>query len=97
MIHFDSNLFFLFFLSFSTFFFFFKGFLSHCRERRAREIRGAPPDGTIQVHHGVNDDLSQLDIRQVRVLCVLFVVSKIFYIHVHSYIYIYIFNFFSFS
>ena len=42
-----------------------QGFLSHCRERRAREIRGAPPDGTIQVHHGVNDELSQLDIRQV--------------------------------
>jgi hypothetical protein len=41
-----------------------KYFLKHCRERRAREIRGAPPNGQLVVHHGVNDSCSQLDIRQ---------------------------------
>ena len=39
-------------------------FLKHCRERRAREIRGAPPDGSLMVHHGINESCSQLDIRQ---------------------------------
>ena len=41
-----------------------KYFLKHCRERRAREIRGAPPNGKLVVHHGINDSCSQLDIRQ---------------------------------
>jgi len=39
-------------------------FLRHCRERRTREIRGAPPDGKIVVKMGVNDQNSELDIRQ---------------------------------
>jgi Leucine-rich repeat (LRR) protein len=40
------------------------GFLKHCRERYAREKRGLPPDGNLMVSHGVNDSLSQKDIRQ---------------------------------